>query len=86
MKGGLNMPQIIYTDTAMGDDGLPLNTTPAARYAAMDLASIFDCIVRGELPCGTGEIYPVDWPDSDNGDLPWSQNGPQSSGPWCNYP
>lgn len=77
--------QIIYTDTAMGEDGLPLNTTPAAKYAVMSLADILDCVSRGEIPCGGGEDYPVDWPDNDSANVPWSQNGPTPSGPWKQY-
>lgn len=79
------MPQIIYTDTMVGDNGLPLNTTPGAKYCALDLASILDLIVRGELQCGTGEDFPVDWPSDDAANAPWAQNGPQSSGPWKEY-
>lgn len=78
--------QFIYTtDTAMGDNGLPLNNTPFAKYCALDLASILDLIVKGELPCGTGEDFPVDWPNSDSANTPWAQNGPTSSGPWKTY-
>ena len=85
MKGVTNMPQIIYTDTVVGDDGLPLNTTPAATYAVADLSTILDCVARGEIECGTGEDLPVDWPESADANLPWAQNGPQSSGPWKQY-
>lgn len=77
--------QIIYTDTVMGDDGLPLNTTPFAKYATMDLASILDCVARGELPCGGGEEYPVDWPSNNSANLPWGSGGPTSSSPWKQY-
>ena len=79
------MPQIIYTNTLMGDDGLPLNTTPAAKYVGLDLASIFDLIIRGELQCGNGEDYPVEWDENSAANAPWAQGGPQSSGPWYQY-
>ena len=86
MKGVTNMPQIIYTDTMMGEDGLPLNTTPAAKYAVADLDTILDCIARGELPCGTGEDYPADWPNDVGSDAtPWFDNGPKSNTPWRQY-
>lgn len=80
------MPQIIYTDTMMGADGLPLNTTPAAQYTGVDIPSILECIQRGEIPCGQGNDYPVDWPnDTGSNNPPWNQGGPQSSGPWKYY-
>ena len=80
------MPQIIYTDTVIGEDGLPLNNTPGAQYAAADIETILECIARGEIQCGTGENFPVDWPnDTGNDTSPWFTNGPQSSGPWKKY-
>lgn len=80
------MPQIIFTDTVIGEDGLPLNNTPGAQYAAADIETILECIARGEIQCGTGENFPVDWPNDTGSDtVPWFTNGPQSSGPWKKY-
>lgn len=79
------MPQIIYTDTMMDDNGLPLNTTPAATYSAMDIATILDCVSRGELVCGGGEDYPIEWEDDASCELPWGQNGPKTTTPWRQY-
>lgn len=78
------MPTIIYTDNPIGANGLPINTTPGATYIKTDLASILDCIARGEIQCGTGQPYPVDWNTSPDEQLPW-EDGPASSIPWKNY-
>jgi hypothetical protein len=77
--------QIIYTDTQLGADGLPLNTSPAAQYGVTDLEDILDCIARGELECGTGEDFEVDWPDNVTEEIPWFANGPKSNTQWRNY-
>ena len=66
------MPQIIYTNNLIGDNGKPINTTPAGKYAITDLAVILDCIARGEIICGTGQPYPVEWKEEDT--LPWSDD------------
>lgn len=65
------MPSIIYTDTVIGDDGSPINNTPAGLYAVADLATILDRIRDGSIPCGTGQTYPVEWEGSS---LPWDEN------------
>ena len=85
MKGRDFMPQIIYTDTLLDENGLPLNTTPAATYKAADLETILDCVARGEIVCGTGEDFPVDWPSSVDENVPWFSNGPQTRTPWKKY-
>ena len=72
------MPQIIYTDNVIGDNGKPINTTPAGVYAIADMSTILSCIERGELVCGTGNPYPVDWNDDDN--PPWSSSN--NMNPW----
>lgn len=85
MEGVLFMPQIIYTDTLVGSDGLPLNTTYAATYATTDFSNILDAIARGDIQCGTGQIQPVNWKSNPDDDLPWDTDGPSSSNPWKNY-
>lgn len=63
------MPRVIYTDSIIGGNGMPINNTPAGVYAVATLDTILDCISRGELVCGTGRPYPVDWANED--DAPW---------------
>ena len=77
------MPQIIYTDTACGSDGIPLNTSPAATYATTDLSTILDLIEKGEIPCGTGVPIDVNW-KSDQ-EVPWETDGPVSTNNWKQY-
>lgn len=79
------MPQIIYTDMLVGENGSLLNTTPAATYAATDLSIILDLIAKGEIRCGTGVPLDVNWNDNDNG-VPWSTDSPVKAGnPWSQY-
>lgn len=61
------MPSIIYTDTFVGDNGIPINNTPAGLYAVTDLSTILDRINDGSIPCGTGQPYSVEWQES----APW---------------
>ena len=70
MKGVGIMPTIIYTDAITGENGMLINTTPAGKYAVANLDTILDCIAKGEIVCGTGQPYPVNWNDEDN--APWN--------------
>lgn len=79
------MPTIIYTDNVVGENGLPLNTTPAATYATTELATILDRIADGSIPCNTGQPYPVNWKTSPEQNTPWDTGGPSSSNPWKQY-
>lgn len=64
------MPNVIYTDTVVGDDGNPINNTPAGLYAIADLATILDRIKDGSIPCGTGQVYSIEWSES----VPWEDD------------
>lgn len=79
------MPQIIYTDTLVGTNGNPLNTTYAATYTTTDLATILDLIAKGEIVCGTGQPMDVNWNTSPEQEVPWENGGPSSTNPWKNY-
>lgn len=72
------MPSIIYTDTICGDDGMPINNTPAGVYAASDLMTILDRIRDGSIQCGTGQPYSVEW----NATPPWESG--DTSNRWFN--
>lgn len=74
------MPQIIYTNNLIGDNGEPINTTPAGKYAITSLDKILDCIARGEIICGTGQPYPINWNDKKNDNPPWVNSA--SEVPW----
>lgn len=76
------MPTIIYSDAIVDENGALINNTPAGKYAIADIGTILDCISRGEIVCGTGRPYPVNW-NSDNDGLPWTNS--VSDIPWKNY-
>jgi len=85
--GGDNMPNIIYTDSIISDNGLPVNNTPAAVFSVTDLETILDRIKDGSIQCGTGQPYPVAW-ENDNMDRepPWDNTvGMGNQNPWKNY-
>lgn len=65
------MPMIIYTDNIIGENGLPINTTPAATYLMTDIGSILDRIKDGTIQCGTGKPYPINWVTDNQPEPPW---------------
>ena len=76
---------IIYTDQLSNANGQPINNTPAAIYAGVrDFASILDNIASGEIPCATGQPFPVNWKANADNELPWFEGGPTSFNPWNN--
>lgn len=79
------MPNIIYTDSLVGANGTLIDTSPAATYAVASLPNILDAIMRGQLECGTGVMYPIDTKSSPDEDPPWETGGPTSMGGWNQY-
>lgn len=77
---------IIYTDQIINSGDPMMNNTPAAVYAGLNcFATILDNIASGEIPSGSGEPFPVNWPESPENDLPWYPDGPKSFNPWQKY-
>lgn len=89
---------IIYTDSNTGVFGTQI--TPAHTHAATtDFSNILDDLANGNIPCGTGQPFPVNWKtDGDNIDPdanrpPWvertvyqQQQPPGFFNPWANIP
>lgn len=76
---------IIYTDSTSEFIGTSL--TPAHTYAAMtDFSNILDDLARGNIPCGTGEPFPVNWDNKSNDNqVPWFEGHPNTNpNPWSN--
>lgn len=65
---------IIYTDSNVamfGNEGTQL--TPAHTYATTsNFANILDDLAKGNIPCGTGQPFPVNWKtETNNNNPPW---------------
>lgn len=70
---------IIYTDGEIGSKPI----TPAHRYSYQnDFAKILEDIERGEIPCGSGRPFPVQWANAE--DAPSDGNQSWGSGPTLN--
>lgn len=89
MKGVFTM--IIYTDS--NSEFIGTNLTPAHTHAATtDFANILDDLSKGNIPCGTGQPFPVNWENdskTDPNQPPWidgSQpiNWSTNPNPWSN--
>lgn len=69
---------IIYTDSdamVFGDGGGCSEITPAHHYLlTTDFSIILDELANGNIPCGTGKPFPVNWKNDsadDNLAPPW---------------
>ena len=58
MKGVIDM--LLYSDGVLGSKPI----TPAHRYVYQsEWAKILEDIEKGEVPCGSGQPFPVEWAD-----------------------
>lgn len=68
---------ILYTDKGImptNPNGTAVEMTPAHTYAMTnDFSKILDGLARGEIPCGSGRPFNVNWAnDNDKSvQLPW---------------
>ena len=89
---------IIYTDSQTSVFGTQI--TPAHTHAATtDFSNILDDLANGNIPCGTGEPFPVNWSTDqpnvqDANRPPWvdrtvyeqQSQPPGFFNPWANIP
>lgn len=68
-----------------------IEMSPAMAYSAEnDLSHILDDIAKGDLPCGSGEPFPVNWDLTQKGENtehtspPWRATENGFYNPWAN--
>lgn len=66
---------ILYADKEimpMDANGVTTEMTPAHTYAMTnDFSKILDGLVNGEIPCGSGRPFDVNWNSDNSNQLPW---------------
>ena len=80
---------ILYADTGiMSTDANGNNTemTPAHTYImTTDFSKILDGLVNGEIPCGSGRPFDVNWTSDKSNRVPWydDRNTEPFINPWA---
>ena len=70
---------IIFTDEAANIFG-GIAPSPAITHVSRDFASILDEIARGNIPCGTGQPFDVNYKAPNPNANPWP---PQEQNPFA---
>lgn len=65
---------VLYSDSQFASiTDANTELTPAHIYTSHDFESILIAIQKGEIPSGSGQVFPVNWQTEDDGDKPnWS--------------
>ena len=80
---------ILYADKgnmSMDANGAPTEMTPAHTYImTTDFSKILDGLVNGDIPCGSGRPFDVNWNNDNSNHVPWydGRNTEPFINPWA---